>query len=109
MLLLDHNLSPKLIGKLEGKFGEVVHVDKLGMADVSDTAIWEFAKSHGYAIVTKDKDFYQRSTIIGQPPKVIHVTLGNCSVEVIAAALLHRSGHVIDFLDHATKAYLVLP
>ena len=109
MLLLDHNLSPKLIGKLGEEFGEIVHVDNLGMADDSDTDIWEYAKTKGYTIVTKDKDFYQRSAVLGQPPKVIHLTLGNCSVADAAAALLDRSGHVKDFLGHESKAYLVLP
>ncbi len=108
MLLLDHNLSPKLIGRLEDEFGRVVHVDGLGMADDSDTAIWEYAKANGYTIVTKDKDFYQRSTIFGHPPKVIHLTLGNCSVADIVSAILNQSGHVKDFLKHPSKAYLVL-
>ncbi len=109
MLLLDHNLSPKLIGRLEGEFGQVVHVDILGMASDSDSAIWEYAKMKGYAIVTKDKDFYQRSALFGHPPKVIHLTLGNRSVADTAAAILKRSGDVKEFLKHQFKAYLVLP
>jgi len=109
MLLLDHNLSPRLAGMLGDEFGRIVHVDNLGMADDSDTDIWAYAKENGYAIVTKDKDFYQRSTLFGHPPKVIHLTMGNCSVADTAAALLDRSGHVKDFLKHSSKAYLVLP
>ena len=109
MLLLDHNLSPKLTGILGDGFGRIDHVDNLGMADESDIGIWEYAEAHGYTIVTKDKDFYERSTVVGQPPKVIHLTLGNCSVADCAAAILNRSGHVKDFLNHPSKAYLVLP
>lgn len=109
MLLLDHIFSPKLISKLETEFGEVVHVNSLGMADESDILIWEYAKAHGYTIVTKDKDFYQRSTVVGSPPKVIHITLGNCSVSEAAAAIIERSGNVREFLKHDSKAYLVIP
>ncbi|MEM7602502.1 MAG: DUF5615 family PIN-like protein [Verrucomicrobiota bacterium] len=108
MLLLDHNLSPRLIEKLEDEFGKIDHVQNLGMADGSDIDIWEFAKAHGYSIVTKDKDFYERSTVVGQPPKVIHLTLGNCSVADCVNAILNRSGQVKDFLQHSSKAYLVL-
>ena len=109
MLLLDQNLSPKLAGILGIEFGIIVHVDTLGMAGDSDTCVWEYAKKNGYAIVTKDKDFYQRSTLVGHPPKVIHLTLGNCSVAETATALFDRSGRVKDFLKHPSKAYLVLP
>jgi len=109
MLLLDHNISPKLARKLEHEFGKVAHVAMIGMADGCDTRIWEYAKANGYSIVTKDKDFYQRSTIIGHPPKIIHLTLGNCSVADIAEAILDRSGHIKEFLKHPGKAYLLLP
>lgn len=109
MLLLDQNLSPKLAGILGSEFGMVVHVDTPGMAGDTDTCVWEYAKKNGYAIVTKDKDFYQRGTLVGHPPKVIHLTLGNYSVAETPTALLDRSGRVKDFLKHPSRAYLVLP
>ena len=39
------------------------------MAKVDDTDIWDFTASNGYAIVSKDKNFYQRSVAMGHPPK----------------------------------------
>ena len=108
-LLLDHNLSPKLVERLGEVYGEVIHVEKLGMDEGSDTLIWDYPKTHGYTIVTKDKDFYQRSTLLGAPPKIIHLTLGNSSVRRTAEAMLNRKGHVLDFLGHPTKPYLLLP
>ena len=108
-LLLDHNLSPKLVKALEEAFGRIDHVGSLGMDRQSDTFLWDHAKENGYAIVTKDKDFYQRSALLGAPPKIIHLTMGNCSVNETASALLDRKGHIMDFLNHETKAYLALP
>ncbi len=108
-LLLDHNLSPKLVRLLAEEFTEVVHVMTLGMADDCDIDIWDYAQDKGYTIVSKDKDFYQRSALLGQPPKVIHVALGNCSVGDVATVLLNNPGQVKDFLKHKSKAYLVLP
>ena len=35
----------------------------------------------GYTIVTKDADFRQRSFLLGPPPKVIWIGLGNCSTQ----------------------------
>jgi len=48
------------------------------MSDVSDSEIWDLAKKDTYIILTKDKDFYHRISVLGPPPKVIWITKGNC-------------------------------
>ena len=98
-LLLDQNLSRRLIGILTAEYPEVDHILLLGMAKDEDTDIWDFAAKNDYATVSKDKDFCQRSVAMGHPPKVIHLNMGNCSVNKIAATLLARSGHIRDFLS----------
>jgi predicted nuclease of predicted toxin-antitoxin system len=45
----------------------------------SDELIWDFAKANGYAIVTKDDGFHQRSLTLGHPPKVLWLKVGNGS------------------------------
>jgi predicted nuclease of predicted toxin-antitoxin system len=37
----------------------------------SDAVVWQYAAQQGFAIVTKDADFHQRSFLFGHPPKVI--------------------------------------
>ncbi len=108
-LLLDQNLSRHLIGMLAAEFPDTEHVLHLGMEKNEDTDIWDFAAANGYAIVSKDKDFYQRSVAMGHPPKVIHLHIGNCSVKETGGILLARPGHIRDFLAHETKSYLILP
>ena len=110
-LLLDQNLSRRLVRMLAHEYPDTAHVFLIGMAEDedTDTDIWNFAAANGYAIISKDKDFYQRSVAAGHPPKVIHLNMGNCSVGEIAAVLLDRLGHVRDFLAHGTKSYLILP
>jgi len=108
-LLLDHNLSPKLAKKLGESFGSIDHVDRLGMSEMVDVGLWDYAKENGYTIVTKDKDFYERSALIGGLPKIIHLTLGNSSVNETAKVILDKKGHVLDFLNHPSKTYLSLP
>ena len=46
-LLLDQNLSRRLIGMLAAEYPGTDHVLLLGMAEVDDTDIWEFAASNG--------------------------------------------------------------
>jgi len=52
---------PPLVGILSAEYPETEHVLLLGMGKDGDTDIWDFAGSNGYAIVSKDKDFYQRT------------------------------------------------
>lgn len=54
---------------LAAEYPGTEHVPLLGMAKVDDTDIWDFAAFNGYAIVSKDMDFYQRSAIMDHPPK----------------------------------------
>ena len=44
-LLLDQNLSRKLIGMLANEFPNTEHVLNLGMEKKEDTDIWDFAAS----------------------------------------------------------------
>lgn len=57
-LLFDANLSPKLVGRLAALFPDSIHVFDTGLARfTSDEAIWEYARSRGFVIVTADSDF----------------------------------------------------
>lgn len=107
-LLLDQNLSRRLVVELEPDFPGVTHVALLNMDTEEDEAIWNFAAENHLAIVTKDKDFYQRSLVRGHPPKIIHLKLGNCTTQQVLTILSNQAGHIRQFLNHPDKAYLLL-
>ena len=60
-LLLDQNLSHRLVGVLESSYGGSIHVRDIGLASASDDAVWSHARKNGFMIVTKDADFHQMS------------------------------------------------
>jgi predicted nuclease of predicted toxin-antitoxin system len=97
-LLLDHNLSPKLVNLLRDLCPDIEHVFELGLADQPDDAIWQYARAHGQIIVTKDSDYDALATLRGAPPKVIWVQAGNCSTRT-TAQLLRRAWQDIVALD----------
>ena len=70
-LLLDQNLSPRLLPALESLYPGSSHVRLIGLRDAGDDAIWDYARDHDFIIVSKDSDFHQRSLLFGFPPKVI--------------------------------------
>lgn len=93
-LLFDQNLSPRLVEAVANLFPDSAHVQSLGLDRALDAPLWEFACRNDFVIVTKDVDFSDRSALLGHPPKVIWVRLGNCSTSDIAAALRKHHGQV---------------
>ena len=82
-LLFDENLSPRLVERLADVYPESQHVSGVELGAALDSAVWEYAKAHGFAIVSKDSDFAERSVLESGPPKVIWIRLGNCSTSEI--------------------------
>jgi predicted nuclease of predicted toxin-antitoxin system len=76
-LLFDQNLSHKLPVWLADIFPESNHVRAVGLERASDEVIWNHAKTYGFAIVTQDADYAERSRLFGAPPKVIWLRCGN--------------------------------
>jgi predicted nuclease of predicted toxin-antitoxin system len=97
-LLLDENLSPKLIPRLAPLFSDLLHVRDVGLKQAADEAIWEWAKVSGYSIVTTDSDFVRLSRRLGWPPKVIHIVDCNFASS-ITEQLLRRNAIRIAELD----------
>ncbi len=71
--LFDENLPIKI---LFTPSLPIVHVSVLGDSP-SDTQIWQYAKANGLVIVTKDVDFSDRLMLDLEPPKVVHLRIGN--------------------------------
>lgn len=63
----------------------------LGWLSADDVAVWDYARQFGFAIISKDIDFSQRSYLFGAPPKIISIRIGNCSTREIEEIL--RSAH----------------
>ena len=107
-LLFDQNLSHRLVSLLADSFPASAHVRDFDLQRADDATIWEFAKSNGYIIVSKDDDFHQRSFLYGHPPKVVWLRLGNCSTEQAAETLRASAHHLSAFEANTQAAFLVL-
>jgi predicted nuclease of predicted toxin-antitoxin system len=109
-LLLDQNLSYRLVDALQSLCPETVHVRSVGLAGADDIAIWEFAGANGFTIVTKDSDFDQRAFLLGPPPKIVFwVQLGNCTTRDAEARLRSREQDLAAFHSDEQAALLILP
>jgi predicted nuclease of predicted toxin-antitoxin system len=89
-ILLDANISWKLVNILTPVFGECTHVDLIGLAIPSeDNDIWNYSLNNGYIIVTKDNDFLDLLELNGFPPKVVLLKTGNNSSKALAELLIN--------------------
>ncbi len=67
-LLLDENLSPRLVELLSAAYPGSEHVGAAGLRAQPDQAVWDYARTHSLIIVSKDNDFRQLSFLVGAPP-----------------------------------------
>jgi predicted nuclease of predicted toxin-antitoxin system len=70
-LLLDENLSRKLVVRRAEPCPGSTHVANFDLLARSDREIWAFAQREGFDIVSTDADFYELATTLGPPPKVV--------------------------------------
>jgi predicted nuclease of predicted toxin-antitoxin system len=106
-LLFDENLSPKLPRLLVRQFPDSAHVRDCGLKGQADQAIWEYARNHGFTVVSKDGDFYQRSLLSGAPPKLVWLCLGNCTRNQLLNLLLAHEKDIRS-LETAPESVLLL-
>jgi len=103
-LLLDENLSRRLVPFLQHDYPGSSQVVLLGLETASDSIVWQTAKDHGYAIVTRDADFEELSLVWGQPPKVIWLKTKNQSRAATLKILLNNRTMIEEALQHLGQA-----
>ena len=102
-LLLDENLSPRLVPRLLSLFAGLKHVRDVGLRQAEDKAIWDWSRAHKYTVITTDFDFVTMSQRLGWPPKVIHIERCDFPFRVIED-LLRRSAVLITEFDKDESA-----
>ncbi|GBD51526.1 hypothetical protein D3800_10280 [Microcystis aeruginosa NIES-298] len=107
-LLLDENLSDRIIDKIIDLYSDSQRVKTLGLINTDDALIWEFAKFNDFVIVSKDADFHQRSLLYGHPPKFIYLRIGNSPTAKIIEILRVYFLIIVEFFDSETESLLIL-
>ena len=107
-LLLDENLSDRIIPRIIDLYPNSQHVKTLGLINTEDAEIWEYAKTNEFVIVSKDADFHQRSLLYGHPPKFVYLRIGNCPTSKIVQILRKNLETILRFEHSETESLLVL-
>jgi predicted nuclease of predicted toxin-antitoxin system len=107
-LLLDQNLSPRLVDLLDDLFPGSKHVSGVDLDTATDEAVWLFARENGFIITPKDADFTELGIVRGFPPKVLWIRRGNCSTKDIEALIRENYASIIDLGEDAETGVLAL-
>lgn len=107
-LLFDENLPVSLIRRLADLWPDSQHVITQQLEGSSDTVVWDHARRHGLTIVSKDKDFHARSIVVGPPPQVVWLRLGNCTVNALVDVLRAHAAVIEDFREDPSAPILII-
>lgn len=105
-LLLDQNLSYRMLEHLEDAFPGSAQVKQLGLDTADDQSIRQYAHDHGFVVVTQDSDFHELTTLYGAPPKIIWLKCGNRPRWYVEALLVKHQARIEAFGDQAESAIL---
>lgn len=103
-LLLDENLSRRLVPFLQDAYPGTSQVVLLNLERADDVLIRQYALENDFVIVTRDADFYEMSLVYGQPPKIIWLKTGNQAKAETIALLLRNKDRIAHELFVEDKA-----
>lgn len=107
-LLLDENLSRKLVFRLAELYPGSAHVSDFDLLACSDRDVWNFARRNEFVIVTADADFYELATTMGPPPKVVWLRRWTHPTKDTEAVLRRDAIRLTDFSVDPTLGILIL-
>lgn len=107
-LLLDHNLSHKLVARVADLFPDSTQTRLLGFERASDSHLWFYARTRGYVFVTKDRDVAELAILRGAPPKVVWLRVGNCSARDVERVLRANAAVIEAFVSDPERVVLEL-
>ena len=107
-LLLDENLSERLLQPLAEFFPGSEHIGNLAKAGTTDGLLWDLARAGGFILTTRDEDFVGMSVLQEAPPKVLWLNVGKSRNAVIAALLQSHAADIERFSVHDEYTFLAI-
>jgi predicted nuclease of predicted toxin-antitoxin system len=99
-LLLDENLSWRMIKQLTPFFAEVVPVSESKIIQpADDISIWNYAKKNGFTIISKDDDFEKIVLLRKAPPKLVYLKTYNLDTKKLVDLILENKDKIIEFVN----------
>ncbi len=92
---IDLNLPPKMADWITDEFGVIAKSFKdLNFTETSDITVYKIASQHKNTIIitTKDIDFADYQNLVGPPPKILYLNIGNISNKKLKELIHQKFG-----------------
>jgi predicted nuclease of predicted toxin-antitoxin system len=106
--LIDAQLPPGLARQLAARGYAAEHVNRIGLGDTGDGAIWQYAARTGATLVTKDDDFVALAGQEPSGPQVVWIRIGNISNEALWRALDPLLDEIVQSLNAGERIVEVI-
>jgi predicted nuclease of predicted toxin-antitoxin system len=106
--LIDAQLPPGLARRLAAGGHIAEHVNRIGLGNTSDSAIWEYAARTGATLVTKDEDFVALAAQEPAGPQVVWIRIGNISNDALWRALEPLLDEIVQSLNAGERVVEVV-
>ena len=107
-LLLDENLSRRLVAALQDTYPGTTHVEFVDLDGASDLTICDYAALTDFVMATKDEDYDRLVALRNFNPKLIRLILGNTSNAATLQALLSAAPEIIAALNNPNRGMVEL-
>ncbi len=99
-ILLDQNLSPKLIRRLADVLPGLESVYDHGLIDATDPFLFDWARRLEFAaLVSADRDFVELAERYGPPPKIIRIERCDFPSRIVEQIIRREALRIQDFLE----------
>ncbi|MDH4200031.1 MAG: DUF5615 family PIN-like protein [Spirochaetia bacterium] len=106
MLILDENISHKIVIPLSNIFPGLTHIKHHNLVSSPDNVVWEFARQHNLCIVSFDNDFEAIFLRNGFPPKILRITKGNITPAELISLLVESEKEIKEFISNDSTGYM---
>lgn len=107
-LLLDENLSRRLVPTLQDRFPGTSQVALLGLERSTDIELCDYAARNDFVICSKDHDFPLLLAPRGYRPRLVHLVLGNAGNDAVLSALLAAADRLLAAFDDPATGIVVI-
>ena len=98
-ILIDQNLSPKLIRRLADLFPGLESVYDHNLTSASDPFIFDWARQYEFlALISTDLDFVNLAERMGPPPKVIRIERCDFATAMVEQLFRRDASRINEFL-----------
>ncbi|WP_375578566.1 DUF5615 family PIN-like protein [Marivirga tractuosa] len=93
--LCDVHISYKIVNTLKSIGFDAIHVNEiLNKSETKDSDICEFADKKDYVVITKDSDFEDSYRVKNTPRKLLKISLGNISNQLLITIFEENIGNL---------------